>query len=164
MARPIDERIVGILRQAGVDFACQVPCALLAGVVTTLSQTGIPVLSVTREEEGVGVCAGAFLGGRHPMLFLQNSGLGNSANALASLQGFYGLPLVLLVGYRGGPDELVDAQKPMGEATPGLLRALGIPFETVENPLGVDSVGAIARRAFAENRVCAALLRPGVWK
>lgn len=109
------------------------------------------------------MCAGAYLGGRRPALLLQNSGLGNSANALGSLHGFYHLALVLLVGFRGGPEERVAAQKPMGEATPGLLDALGIPFAVVDAADGIDAVATVARQAFSEHRPVAALLRPGVW-
>ena len=49
---------------------------------------------VTREEEGVGIAAGAALAGGKPLLLMQNSGLGNCVNALASLTGLYELPLV----------------------------------------------------------------------
>ena len=164
VSSPTDERIAALLRGAGVDFACVVPCALLAGTVAQLERLGTPVLSVTREEEGVGICGGAALGGRKPALLLQNSGLGNSANALASLHQFYHLPLVLVVGFRGGAEEKIAAQRPMGEATEGLLHALGIPFSIAQRAGDSELVQTTAFRAFTEDRPCAVLLRPGVWE
>jgi sulfopyruvate decarboxylase subunit alpha len=152
--------IARALRAAGVDFATDVPCALVWGIVESLARSGVTTLSVTREEEGVGICAGAALTGRLPVLLLQNSGLGNCGNALASLSTYYRLPLVLVVGWRGGPAETVDAQRPMGRATADLLRALEIPFVQVGETAEVARVGAVARRAHREDRPVAVLLRP----
>ncbi|MFQ5986283.1 MAG: thiamine pyrophosphate-binding protein, partial [Thermoplasmata archaeon] len=100
MPDDVDGRIIRELRSAGVDFACSVPSTLLAGVLERLSSSEVLHLPVTREEEGVGICAGAYLGGRKPCLLMQNSGLGNCINALASLSQLYGLPLFLLIAHR----------------------------------------------------------------
>ena len=54
---------------------------------------------------------------------MQNSGLGNSLNALLSLTRLYGLPLSLIISQREGEGEKVSAQMPMGKATPNLLKA-----------------------------------------
>ena len=61
-----------------------------------------------------------------PLLLMQNSGLGNCMNALASLTCLYRLPLFLLMSHRGGPGEQIAAQIPMGQAAPGVLEALTI--------------------------------------
>jgi sulfopyruvate decarboxylase subunit alpha len=155
-----ERAIARALRDAGVDFAVDVPCAVVAGIVESLADSDVPTVDVTREEEGVGVCAGAALTGRTPALLLQNSGLGNCGNALASLTTYFGLPLVLVVGWRGGPGERVDAQRPMGRATPGLLRALGVPFVRIEGTADTSLVAAAVARARREGRPVALLLRP----
>lgn len=164
MAASIDSQIVRSLRAEGVNFGAYVPCALLAGAVEELSRGPAPLVEVTREEEGVGVCAGAALAGALPVLLLQNSGLGNCGNALTSLTRFYRLPLLLVVGYRGGAHEPIAAQRPMGAATEGLLSALSVPFEIVDRAGALARLGRAARRARRESGPSAVLLRPQVWR
>src|SRR5208282_10079 len=111
----VDASIVKALVNSGTNFVCSVPCSLLSGVLDELSKgrTMITHVPVTREEEGVGICAGAFLGGGRPALLMQNSGLGNSLNALLSLTSFYELGLFLLIGFRGRvAEERIRAQVP----------------------------------------------------
>lgn len=163
MADDVDGRILQELKDAGVDFACSVPSSLLAGVLERLSGAAIAHVPVTREEEGVGVCAGAHLGGRKPCLLMQNSGLGNCINALASLTQLYGLPLFLLVAQRGGSGEPIGAQVPMGEATPRLLDALQIPYQRVTSPSELSAISQLARRAFENRGIAVVLLTPEVW-
>ena len=57
-------------------------------------------IPVTREEEGIGICAGAYMGGHKPAILMQNSGLGNSINALKSLMELYKFPLVIIISHR----------------------------------------------------------------
>src|SRR5262249_45185077 len=74
------------------------------------------VVTVTREEEGVGLLAGAWLAGRRGALLMQNSGLGNSVNALASPCVASQIPMVLLISHRGDLGEFNPAQGPQGHA------------------------------------------------
>ncbi len=64
----IDDEIVNILREEGIDLLCSVPCIMLAGVLKKVETTSIIHIPVTREEEGVGIAAGAALGGNYPAL------------------------------------------------------------------------------------------------
>ncbi len=155
-----DRKLARALRRAGIDFAATVACGIVAGVSHALAENGIAVIDATREEEGVGLCAGAALAGRTPALLLQNSGIGNSANALASLTGFYRLPLVLIVGARGGPTEFIAAQRPMGRAYVSILRALDIPRVTVRAARDAPVAERAVRRARAESRAVAVVLPP----
>jgi sulfopyruvate decarboxylase subunit alpha len=148
---------------AGVDFCTSVPCNTLSALIDTLDRTpAIRHVAVTREEEGVGICAGAALNGRLPVLLMQNSGLGNCLNAILSLTKLYELPLVLLTSYRGGPDEKIVAQLPMGQAMRPLLAAIDVPFAELTAPGDVDQIGQLARRA-AEGRVVAGILHSSFW-
>lgn len=163
VGRSADERIVRALRRSGADFLTYVPCALLAGTIDRWEATRLPSIEATREEEGVGLCAGAALAGRRPVMALQNSGLGNCGNALASLTQYYELPLFLLASFRGGPGERIAAQRPMGRATEGLLRALGVPYAVLDDARDLPRLEALAARAFRRGRTYAVLLRPAVW-
>src|SRR5512137_2840033 len=116
------------LRRAGIDFAASVPCVNLQELLAMLdADTEMIHLPVTREEEGVGICAGAWLGGRRPALLMQNSGLGNSINALASLDFLYKIPLTMIISHRGGEGEPIVGQVPMGRLTAPLLDLMRIP-------------------------------------
>ncbi len=116
------------MKGAGIDFVASVPCVNLQDLLCTVdADPDIIHVPVTREEEGVGICAGAYLGGKRPALLMQNSGLGNSINALASLNGLYKIPLLMIVSHRGGEGETIVGQVPMGRLTPELLDAMKIP-------------------------------------
>ena len=98
------------------------------------SDEGIIHIPVTREEEGFGICAGAFMAGKKVAILMQNSGLGNSVNALASLFELYKLPILIIMSHRGTEGEFMSAQIPMGNATPRVLDALEIPYFIPETP------------------------------
>src|SRR3989440_4590463 len=86
------------------------------------SMTAVPL---TTEEEGIGLAAGAWLGGERAALLMQSSGVGNCANAL-TLAATCGFPLLVLVTMRGEAGERNPWQVPMGQATPEALRLAGV--------------------------------------
>ena len=86
MSMDSSEAIYDGLKDAGIDFIVSVPCANLSKILEMIDKDeDIIHIPVTREEEGIGICAGAYLGGKKPAILMQNSGLGNSINALKSL-------------------------------------------------------------------------------
>jgi sulfopyruvate decarboxylase alpha subunit len=106
------------------------------------------MVSVTREEEGVAVLSGAFLGGLRGALAMQSSGLGNSINALTSLAIGFQIPLLMIISERGRLDEVNPVQVPLGRAMPKIFEALGIQAfwidETAEIRRIVDGATALA--------------------
>lgn len=159
----IDQQIVKIIEDVGVDIVCSVPCNLLGAVMGLIDAGSIRHVPVTREEEGIGVAAGAALAGSRPLLLMQNSGLGNCVNALASLTGLYELPLFLLMSHRGGVYERIAAQKPMGAAAPAVLDALGISSTHISKETDLGQLEALMRSAYADSCVRAAFLQPELW-
>jgi sulfopyruvate decarboxylase subunit alpha len=152
------------LKRAGIDFAASVPCINLGQLLDLVrSDPEILHLPVTREEEGVGLCAGAWMGGKRPALLMQNSGLGNMINALASLNLLYGLPLLMIISHRGLEGESIAAQMPMGRLTPKLLEAMEIPT-FVPSPEQAEEEIAVAWRATAGRRPAAVLLDLNFWR
>jgi sulfopyruvate decarboxylase alpha subunit len=99
------------------------------------------VVTVTREEEGVGLLSGAWLGGRRGALLMQNSGLGNCVNALASLNVATQIPVVLVISHRGDLGEFNPAQVPMGQATGPILDSLGIRYVRPATVAELESQG-----------------------
>ncbi|MBE6497419.1 MAG: sulfopyruvate decarboxylase subunit alpha [Methanobrevibacter sp.] len=123
------EAIYNGLKDAGIDFIVSVPCVNLSKLLNMIDEDEeITHIPVTREEEGIGICAGAFLGGKRTAILMQNSGLGNSINALKSLTELYEFPLLMIMSHRGTEGENICGQVPMGESTPLILEAMNFKF------------------------------------
>jgi sulfopyruvate decarboxylase subunit alpha len=153
------------LKAGDIDLVTSVPCVkfgpLLEMIIVDHEIIHVPV---TREEEGVGICAGAFMGGKRPALLMQNSGLGNCINALVSLDLLYDIPVVLIISHRGTAGEKIAAQVPMGMATVPLLEAIGIEYFCPNPEEGEREVAHAATKAFAERRPVAVLLNLDFWR
>lgn len=161
--RPSQEIYRGI-KLAGIDFVASVPCINLQHLLSMVgSDPSIQHIPVTREEEGVGLCAGAWMGGRRPALLMQNSGLGNSINALASLDLLFGIPLLMIISHRGCEGEPIVAQVPMGRVTPGLLDAMGIPRLSPDPDGAAEAVASAWSLASARRTPVAVLLDLHFW-
>lgn len=153
------------LKRAGINFATSVPCVNLQELLALVGgDPDIIHLPVTREEEGVGICAGAWMGGRRAALLMQNSGLGNCINALASLDMLYGIPLLMIISHRGGEGEPIIGQVPMGRLTVPLLDVMGIShFEP--GPAEAEETVVLAwSHASAASRPVAVLLDLEFWR
>ena len=123
------------LKEAGINFIVSVPCINLTELLKMIDEDPeITHVPVTREEEGIGICAGAYLGGMKPAILMQNSGLGNSVNALKSLTQLYEFPLLMIMSHRGTEGEGICGQVPMGESTPKILDAMDFKFFKPQNP------------------------------
>jgi sulfopyruvate decarboxylase alpha subunit len=113
---------------------------------------------LTTEEEGVGLVAGAALGGQRAALLMQSSGVGNCINMFALLRNC-GFPCLLLVTMRGEFGEFNPWQVPMGTITPDVLRLAGFLTYRVESADAVDEVvGAGCDMAFNGDQQVAILL------
>ena len=122
------------LRERGFDFFTGVPCSLVKGLLAYLDeQDEVPYLPVTREDVALGVAGGAAMGGKQPVVIMQNSGLGVSINAIISLHQIYEIPTLLLITWRGY--EGVDAPEHiiMGPVMPQVLDIFAVPHRTLEH-------------------------------
>lgn len=127
MTSPSPDALLDALAAGGHTFVTSVPDKGLAPLIAAVdNDRRFAHVPCTREEEAVGLCAGAAFAGRRGVVLLQNSGIGNAVNALTSLMSFYDLPLLLLVSQRGGATERIAAQRPMGRATRPVLEACGV--------------------------------------
>ena len=137
------------LRVHGFDFFTGVPCSLIEDLIAVLERGEHgPYVTAVREDAAVGVAAGAWFGGRSPVVLMQNSGLGTSLNALASLSLMYGLPALVVVTWRGHAGKDAPEHILTGEITPKLLDLLRIPFRI----LAADSLDSDLAWAAREMR------------
>ena len=121
-----------LLERQGFDFFAGVPCSLIEDLIAALeAHPHLPYIPAPREDVAVGLAAGAWFAGRRPAVLMQNSGLGTSLNALASLALMYGLPALLLVTWRGHLGKDAPEHILTGEISPGLLGLLRIPYRVL---------------------------------
>ena len=147
------------LKAAGIRQVAYVPDAGHARLIALCgADPGMRLVPLTTEEEGIGLAAGAWLGGERAVLLMQSSGVGNCINTLALIETCR-FPLLTLVTMRGEFGEFNPWQVPMGRATP---RTLELADVLVHRASEAHEVGAVvagaAQLAFASYRAVAVLL------
>lgn len=127
------EEVLKVLNRHEVGTVATVPDAGLTGVLNLCSEApDKEVVTLSTEEEGVGLLLGLHLGGQRGALFIQSSGVGNCINAL-SVPASTRTPCVMLVTMRGQWGEFNPWQVPMGMATQKVLEAMGVHCYSVED-------------------------------
>ncbi len=120
------------------------------------------VVTLTTEEEGIALLAGAWLGGERGVLLVQSSGVGNCINML-SLPQICRMPLLMLVTMRGDWGEFNPWQVPMGDGTQPSLEAMKVIVRRADDAERVaETVSGAARLAFNTWRPVAVLIGQGV--
>jgi sulfopyruvate decarboxylase alpha subunit len=136
-----NDSIVAALKRHEVKLIAYLPDSIVYRVLSLLEKDPyFEMVPVAREEECVGILAGAYLGGMRGAMFAQNSGLGNSVNALASLAVPWQTPIPMFLSQRGELGEFNVSQVGMGRAARPILEALGIPHVTLTRPEDVESL------------------------
>ena len=165
MAKTLDKRIIGDFTAAGVDFVTSVPCKQLAGTIEVLDQTpAITHVPSNKEDEGMGLCAGAYMGGMRPAIFMQNTALGVVVNTLATLIQFYQIPLPMLISYRGEVGEPVACQVEMALHTKAILNQLHIPTYHFHTLADVEDLPGILAHTQMCKKPVAILTDASFWR
>ena len=112
------------------------------------------LVRLAKEEEGVGISAGAHLAGVKSAMLMQNHGFLASINGIVSFAHLYKIPLLMLISYRGTFGERDPWQTQGGNVTEGLLRAMGIPF------IFLDSVERVEKRIQQAQTLAESSLQP----
>ncbi|MCC6775945.1 MAG: hypothetical protein IT537_04795 [Hyphomicrobiales bacterium] len=121
------------LAENGVDFVVGLPCSGLVGAqALCLQSQAMRYVGVAHEGTGLGLCAGAWLGGRRPAALMENFGLFASTYQLLRGHYSYGIPTLLVVEYRGDAgDQEFFAES--GDMTEPLLTASRINHRVVRD-------------------------------
>ena len=153
-----------MLRAHGFAFATGVPCSLIEDLIRTLDQgTHLSYVPAVREDVAVGLAAGAWLAGQRPVVLMQNSGLGTSMNALASMSLVYGFPALLVVTWRGHEGKDAPEHILTGAITERHLALLGIPHRVLSAASAADDVAWAVAEMDARSQPVAILVPPGVF-
>lgn len=161
------KRVFQTLAENGVNFFTGVPDSYLNGFCNyALENCGERNVIAANEGNAVGIAAGHYLASKEiPLVYMQNSGMGNAINPLASMadERVYAIPMLLLIGWRGqGDSEPNHPQHALqGEITPTLLETMHIPYTVLAD--SDDEFVLTAERALKycrENRRSYALIAP----
>jgi len=154
---PLD--IYGVFKQIGIRQVAYVPDAGHTQLINSChADKNIKAVSLTTEEEGVAMLAGAWLGGERGALLMQSSGAGNCINMLGIIQECR-FPLLMLVTMRGEWGEFNPWQLPMGQSTAPILERAGSVVHHVDDTARVgETVFAAGQMTFSTGRAVAVLI------
>jgi sulfopyruvate decarboxylase alpha subunit len=153
------DAVFGALKAGAIRQVGYVPDAGHARLIELCrADPEIRAVPLTTEEEGIGLAAGAWLGGERGALLMQSSGVGNCINML-SLAKSCRFPMLLLVAMRGEWAEFNPWQVPMGSRTQAALELMDALVYRVGRPEeAAATVTAAVDIAFAGDHVAAVLL------
>ena len=161
----IEDKIVRDFVKHEISFVTTVPCKQLAGVIEKIEDSkDIYHIPSNKEDEGMGLCAGAYLGGKRPAIIMQNTAIGVTINTLVTLTQFYRMPLPMLISYRGELGEPVACQVEMAVHTKALLNQLNIPTYHFHKEGDVEELDKILQYTFMCNKPVAILTDATFWK
>jgi sulfopyruvate decarboxylase beta subunit len=156
--------VLEILKRNRIDMVSTLPCEKLSALLQLAAHDqAFCHVGLNREENGVGISAGAYLAGGKPLMIIQSTGLGTLLNALMSLTVTYELPLPIVASWRGVHDERIEAQVPLGTRLPKLLDALELKHTIIEDAAQLGSVENVIQDAFDNERPHIALISPRTW-
>ena len=158
-----EEMVINILKAEGIDLTATLPCDRTKDLLALIPEA-FEEIRLTREENGVGICAGAYLAGATPMMIIQSTGLGNMINALASLNMVCRIPLPVLASWRGVYMEGIDAQMPLGVQLPGILEGANFPYTVIDEVEKLQLLHHVIRDAYETRTPHIALVSPKVWE
>lgn len=147
--------IFDALRKADIRLISALPETWLVHLIRMAEEDPETTLvRLAREEEGVGISAGAHLAGLKSAMLMQNHGFLAAINGIVSLALLYKIPLLMLISHRGDLGERDPWQCQGGMATIPVLRALNLPHYTLDDP------GQVERRILAADCLAQSSLTP----
>ena len=161
----INDQIIADFVKHQIQFVTSVPCKQLAGVLDKIDEEeSIIHVPSNKEDEGIGLCAGATMGGKRSAIIMQNTAIGVTINALVTLTQFYRMPLPMLISYRGEVGEPVACQVEMAVHTKDLLNQLNIPTYHFHAADDVKELDGILGHCYMARKPVAILTDASFWK
>ena len=146
------------MKARDIATVCTVPDGGLTQLLKMIeAERQMRLVTLSTEEEGIGIATGCWLGGSRAMIAMQSSGVGNCINALG-LPTAFRAPCLMLVTMRGQWGEFNPWQVPMGQGTRPALEAVGVKCFPVDKPEEVGETFVAAADIAFNSRVSAAVL------
>lgn len=152
------EDVLRALEARSITTVCTIPDGGLTQLLKSIEAgKSIRLVTLSTEEEGIGIATGCWLAGARAMVAMQSSGVGNCINALG-LPAAFRAPCLLLVTMRGQWGEFNPWQVPMGQAVRPALEAVGVKCYAVDKAEEIGETFAAAADFAFNSRVSAAVL------
>jgi len=130
--------IVTGLKKAGIDFVASLPDEKMLELIRAVeSDPQLKHVPLCREEEGIGICAGAYLAGRKTAIIMQNAGFLNSCNALTTTSLQFQIPILMLIYYAGDIGD--RGFTTLGSVTEPVLQAMGFRTYVLRKKEQIDT-------------------------
>ena len=131
--------IVAGLKKAGINFVATLPDEKMVALIRAVEKdTDLKHVPLCREEEGIGICAGAYLGGKRSAIIMQNAGFLNSCNALTTTSLQFQIPLLMLIYYAGDIGD--RGFTTLGSVTEPVLQAMGFRSYVLRRREEIDAI------------------------
>lgn len=167
------EHFCSSLLKHGVEFYTGVPDSLLKDICAYVTDV-MPSQNhkiVANEGSAIGLAMGYFMSSKKlPLVYMQNSGVGNAVNPLTSLadKEVYSVPMILMIGWRGEPGIKDEPQHiKQGMITEELLKILGIHYEVIDKDTAQEEIDILIEKqtkiAFKEMSPVALLIKKGTF-
>ncbi len=142
------EGVVSELKKCGVTHVVWLPDTESKYMYDAVQRApGIDLVPICREGEGPAICLGLMMGGKTPILLIQNTGFFESGDAIRGICLDLALPLLIMIGYRG----YEPSGKPMvdsaGAFTEPMLKTWGIPYYLVDDDFHTPRIGQAFKEA-----------------
>ena len=154
------DAVVKILVELGISHVVWLPDSAMGPWETALEQSSaLELVRVTREGEAWAIAAGLQLGGKRPLVMIQNTGLFESGDALRNVLFDLGLPLLAVVGYRSAlvPNSTDSARR----FTEPILRAWGLDYVVVSEPAELPQMAEHFGKCLREGKPGVVLVAEG---
>lgn len=166
------EDFIATLKKEKLLFLTGVPCSYLTNFLEYITTQSNPLQHIRAASEGeaIGIATGYHLAtNKVPIVYLQNSGFGNTVNPITSLMDkeVYSIPAILLLTWRGKPGTKDEPQhKKMGRVMTNLLEDLEIPYEFADSDIRKTSatIKKIKKIAVSEQHPIALIIEPGLFE
>lgn len=138
------QAIVAGLKKAGIDFVATLPDEKMLEVIRAVERDQqLKHIPLCREEEGIGICAGAYLAGKKTAIIMQNAGFLNSCNALTTTSLQLQIPILMLIYYAGDIGD--RGFTTLGSVTEPVLQAMGFRSYVLRKSEEIDETLAGAQ-------------------
>lgn len=129
----VADALVGGAERAGIDACIYVPDSCFTGVIRKFQASNrILMVPCAREDEGIAIASGLYLGGRNPICLMEGSGLGYSGLILARAI-IQRTPVLVVASHTLGPGEPYDYHGATCLVAEGVFKGLGIPYATASD-------------------------------
>lgn len=129
--------ILAGLKKSGIDFIATLPDEKMLELIRAVEKdTEIKHVPLCREEEGIGICAGAYLAGKKTAIIMQNAGFLNSCNALTTTSLQFQIPILMLIYYAGDIGD--RGFTTLGAVTEPVLQAMGFRTYVLRHKEDID--------------------------